>query len=395
MKKSLLFIVFTICLVLAGTMVYMRISIYDEADAPPARDARGTASLQKIPVQSTPSPEERLNTRAEELLDAMTLEEKAWQLLIVRPEGICGAAADTAALIAALEDCPVGGLVLSAQNLVTEEQTLELISSAQEASRPGLFISVDEEGGDVARVEMQLGTTSFRPMYYYKDDGPDTAYSNAQTIALDIARFGFNLDFAPVADIWSNPSNTVIGTRAYGDTPELAASLVPAAVRGFQESGIIATLKHFPGHGGTLEDSHNSSAYSDSSLEQLREFELRPFEAGIEAGADMVMIGHITMTSIDDGIPATFSHKIVTELLRDELGFDGVVITDGLEMSAITVYSSAEIAVRAINAGIDILLAPTDAEAAANAIMDEIPESRIDESVLRILKLKLEYGIIE
>lgn len=392
MKKVLSIVVLVLAVAVAVAFLYMRAHVAEPA-APTATGGAAAVTPDALPT-ATPSPTPY--DRAEELLAGMTPEEKAWQLLIVRPEALTGAAGapDAAALAAALAERPAGGLVLSADNLVTAEQTSAFIAGAQAGSRLPLFISVDEEGGLVTRVAQKLGTTDFKPMYTYKDQGAETAYANAATIAGDILPLGFNVDFAPVADIWTNPLNTVIGTRAYSDDPAQAAELVSAAVRGFQENGVIATLKHFPGHGGTAEDSHDGAAYSDRTLQQLRESELLPFAAGIEAGAEMVMVGHITLTAVDPDQPATFSEKLVTRLLRQELGFEGVVVTDGLEMGAITVYDSAEIAVRAIDAGVDILLAPEDADAAVQAILDQVDEARIDESVLRILRLKLKYGIL-
>ena len=147
---------------------------------------------------------------------------------------------------------------------------------------------------------------------------------------------GFNADLAPVADVWSNPDNTVIGDRAYSDDFAQAAELIPEAVRGFHSGGVATTLKHFPGHGDTLADSHDGAVYVSKPLEQLRREELLPFRAGIASGSDMVMIGHLILTEIDAAQPAPFSYRIVTELLREELGFQGVVITDGLQMKALT-----------------------------------------------------------
>ena len=210
---------------------------------------------------------------------------------------------------------------------------------------------------------------------------------------------GFNTDLAPVADVWSNPGNTVIGDRAYSDSFSQAASLIPSAVRGFHDGGVGTALKHFPGHGDTLADSHNSSVYVSKTLEQLRQSEFLPFKAGIDAGSDMVMIGHLTLTEIDEQ-PAPFSYRIVTEILRGELGFSGVVITDGLQMKAMTsFYTSGEIAVKAVSAGVDILLCPSDPQEAVTALKDAVAsgtvsEQRIDQSVRRILTLKLNRGIL-
>ena len=234
-------------------------------------------------------------------------------------------------------------------------------------------------------------------------DGQDITklpdYKRSKYIASDLISFGFNLDLAPVADVWSNPDNTVIGDRAYSTDFALAADLVAAAVEGFHAGGAACTLKHFPGHGDTSADSHYGAVYVDKSLDELRTQELLPFRSGIQAGADMVMMGHLILSDIDSA-PAPFSHEIVTGLLREELGFDGVVITDSLEMSAVSDYfTSGEIAVKCIQAGVDLLLCPADLDQAVTALTDavesgEISEERINESVLRILELKLRQGIL-
>lgn len=236
-------------------------------------------------------------------------------------------------------------------------------------------------------------------MLDYKNDGTETAFDNAKTIAADLVSCGFNTDLAPVADVWSNPDNTVIGDRAYSDDFAQAAELIAAAVEGFHAGGAACTLKHFPGHGNTSADSHYGAVYVERTLSELRENELLPFQAGVDAGADAVMLGHLIVTDIDSE-PAPFSYKIVTGLLREEMGFTGVVMTDGLQMKAMTDhYSSAEIALKAVKAGVDILLCPPDLEAAVTALKEavesgEITEARLDESVGRILELKLRQGML-
>jgi beta-N-acetylhexosaminidase len=340
--------------------------------------------------------------RAKAILAEMTTWEKVCQLFVVPPESITGLAPTTVAgtiTKAGLEKYPVGGIVYFSQNLLTGEQTETMIAHIQSYSKLGLLISADEEGGAVSRLMRKLGTTYIKSMYYYKDDGPETAYGNASTIAQDMASFGFNTDFAPVADVWSNKLNTIIGARAYSDDFEQAAALVAAAVRGFTDHGVICTLKHFPGHGDTAEDSHVESAYVDKTQDELMAQELLPFVSGIEAGADMVMVGHLTVPAMDKA-PATISYTIVTGLLRNTLGFDGVVITDGLGMNAVAGYCSpAQIAVKAIGAGVDILLGPVSLPEATSGIIEaletgELTIEQIDESVLRILILKLKHGII-
>lgn len=345
-----------------------------------------------------PTPEPTVN-RAEELLAGMTLTEKICQLMIVRPEALTGTSPVTESgedMRAAMEQYPVGGFIYTLDNLVTREQTAAMIDNAQGYAEIPLFIGADEEGGNVGRLMYKLGTTWIDPMYTYKDQGAQVARSNARTIGTDMAACHFNTDFAPVADVWTNPNNTVIGDRAYSDDFDQAAELVAAAVQGFHDAGVICSLKHFPGHGDTDTDTHTGAAVVDKTVEELMAGELKPFISGMEAGADMVMVGHITMSAIDPDVPASLSHDVVTGLLRGQLGWDGVVITDGLEMGALGRWSCGEICVMALEAGVDILLGPSDVAAAVQAVTEavgsgRISQARLDESVLRVLALKLQY----
>ena len=366
----------------------------------PDPDADVTSTPEPTP-EPTPTPDP-VKVRAEELLSGMTLREKLCQLMIVRPEVLTGespvtAAGETTRL--ALETYPVGGLIYSVDNLVTQEQTREMITNTQSYSKLPLFISADEEGGNVGRLMYKLGTTWVNSMYSYKDEGADTAYANAKTIGTDMVSCLFNTDFAPVADVWTNPENTVIGDRAYSDDFEQAAELVASAVRGFTDAGVVCCLKHFPGHGDTSTDTHEGAAVVSKSLDELRAGEFLPFISGIEAGADMVMIGHITVTSVDPE-PATISKAIITDVLRGELGWDGVVISDSLDMGALAGYDNGEVCVKFLEAGGDILLGIPDIETALTALEaavtdGRLTESRIDESVQRVLELKISHGIIE
>ena len=346
------------------------------------------------------------DSKAEEMLTKMSLHEKICQLFIVTPEALTGYDTVTAAddkMDKALKNYPVGGIILFAKNLTSVPQTKSLISDTQSRnakhSSVPLFISVDEEGGTVARCAGKLGTTAFYDMYYYKDMGTQTAYNNAWRIANDIADLGFNLDFAPVADTWSNPNNSVIGRRAYSNDFKQAADLIASAVKGFRAGGVACTLKHFPGHGDTATDSHVGMACSYKTIDQLEKQEYLAFRSGIEAGADMVMVGHITMSNID-GLPATISSEMVNGELRGKLGYNGVVITDGLGMGAVAnYYNSADLAVKCLQAGDDILLIPADMKAAVKGVKDAVANGtltveRINESVMRILTLKEKRGIL-
>lgn len=391
-----------VCLILSLLLALSACGTAPEEPALPSPDAEGVATPAPTPTPEPTSTPDPVLTRAEELLAGMSLREKLCQLMIVRPEVLTGespvtAAGETTRL--ALEQYPVGGLIYSVDNLVTQEQTREMIENTQSYSKIPLIISADEEGGNVGRLMYKLGTTFIHSMYSYKDMGEDTAYQNALTIGTDMVSCLFNTDFAPVADVWTNPANTVIGDRAYSDEFGQASELVAAAVRGFTESGVICCVKHFPGHGDTSTDTHEGAAVVDKSLEELRAGEFLPFEAGIEAGVDMVMVGHITVTAVDDE-PATISHEVITGLLREELGWDGVVVTDSLDMGALAGYEIGEVCVKYLEAGGDIMLGIPDLAAALTALETAVTEGRlteqrIDESALRVLMLKLSHGIAE
>lgn len=354
-----------------------------------------------VPIETAaePTPEPTPDP-AEQLLADMTLREKLCQLLVVQPQMLTGAKTVTAvddALVAALEDYPVGGFLLAAAHMKTADQLSALTRDLSRAA-PGALLTVDEEGGRVGRLMYSVGTTKLQSMYSYKDEGTKTAYKNAWILAQDLQSFGFNTDFAPVADVWTVKGNAAIGDRAYSDDYDEAAELIASAVKGFHDGGALCCLKHFPGHGSTTTDSHDEAAIVQKDLETLRKEDLKPFVSGIEAGADMVMVGHITVPEIDDQ-PASQSKKITTDLLREELGFEGVIITDGLQMMAAGSMNDGEKALRCLNAGSDLLLEiadiPGTVETLEQAVRDgKLSESRIDESVLRVLHLKLDAGLL-
>ena len=356
-------------------------------------------------AQPEPTPRTSAAVRkdaAQTLLDGMTTHEKICQLLIVHPEALTGGGTVTGMtdeLAAALRAYPVGGVLLSAGNMTSGEQLAALTAALSNGCKTAPLISVDEEGGRVARLMNTVGTTKLGSMYSYRAQGTQGAHDNAQTIARDIAAYGFNTDFAPVADVWTNKRSNAIGDRAYSDDYDEAAELVAAAVKGLHDGGVICCLKHFPGHGSTKTDSHDGAATVDKTLPQLRQEDLKPFVSGIAAGADMVMVGHLTVPTMDD-VPASVSHKIVTNLLRHDLGFRGVIVTDGLQMQALAQYSDGEKAVLALAAGNDMLLeisdVPGTVAAIEKALVDgTLTQAALDQSVLRILQLKLAHGIVD
>ena len=351
--------------------------------------------------ESTPEPESEELILARQVMARMDLRQLVGQLFIVEADDLTGQYGTTSAgadVIHYLNEYPVGGVILMDQNLSDPGQAAALISNLQAFSVPDLFISVDEEGGLVSRAADNLGTRAFAPMFEYREEGPETAYENARAIGEDLSALGFNLDFAPVADVWTNPENTVIGRRAYSDDFDEAGVLVAAAVRGFHDGGVLCTLKHFPGHGDTTADTHTGTAVTERTLEEMRAGEFLPFAAGIEAGADLVMLAHVTAPALDGEI-ASLSPEVV-RILRGELGFTGVIVTDALRMGAVTeAYASDEAAVRALEAGADLLLLPEDPELAVRGVEAAVEEGRlsrerIEESVLRILTLKASIGIL-
>lgn len=343
--------------------------------------------------------------RAEELLSAMTLDEKICQMMFVTHESVTGANTVVQAGEAtrvALEKYPVGGIIYFSKNIKSREQVISMINATQSYSKIPLFIGVDEEGGRVARVadNPNMGTTKIKPMG--KVSTTDEAYSIGQRLGSELSALKFNLDFAPVADIVLSDKNSEIGDRGFNGGTWAVGELVSAVVKGLEENNVCSVLKHFPGHGSTTVDSHTGYSASYRTIDELRECEFLPFKKGIEAGSDFVMVSHMTLVNVvKDKLPSSLSYEIVTGYLKGELGFEGVVITDALNMGAIAKnYANSTAAVYAIKAGVDMLLMPPDVEAAKQAILTavangEITEDRIDESVRKILKIKIEKGIIK
>ena len=416
MKKALVVLIVMVCLAAGIWGIFMLRGSAGKAGGHVENDNGNTGVAADVTESGTTTEEQTADSQettevteeekpslVDETLAGMTLHEKVCQMMFVTPEELTGEDGVTVAGDAtrqALENYPVGGIVYFAKNLESQDQVKEMIDNSQKDSSIGLFVATDEEGGVVNRLMDTVGTTYIGSMYYYKDDGDETAYENAYTIANDTSALGFNLDFAPVADVWSNPDNTVIGERAYSDDYAQAAELVGNAVKGFNDGGVMCTLKHFPGHGDTAEDSHYSSAYVHRTKEEIMADEMQPFRSGIEAGAEFVMVGHLIVPDIDE-VPATLSYKIATGILRDELKFEGVAITDSFEMESIADnYSVDDAVVMSVKAGMDMILQPKDMASAVNSIEQavadgELSEDRIDESVRRILTLKESRGLLK
>lgn len=353
-----------------------------------------------------PAPEK---TVPETLLEKMTLQEKVCQMFITTPEQLSGWDVVTLydeVVEESMVNYPIGGMIMFSENLETTEQTTQLISDIQQCAMNnnngiGMFMSVDEEGGSVARVADALGTTAFEDMVTYSDASDEhVSYEIGYTIGTDLKALGFNLDFAPVADVDISGASE-LGGRMFSSDPEIVATMASNVAVGLKDAGVCATLKHFPGLGAAEGNTHTDSDVTiKRSLDELRATEFVPFKKGIESGADFVMVGHQIISGVGDWLPSDLSYTVVTELLRNELSFNGLIVTDSQMMNTITdIYSAGEAAVMAVNAGVDIVLMPADLTEAIDSVCSavesgEIGQSRIDESVLRILNKKYEMGLI-
>ena len=341
----------------------------------------------------------------------MSLREKVGQMFFVRPEAL-----DTTihwteyqdlpdyklqqvnkTMRDVSKDYPVGGMILYAHNIVDETQLGDFIAEIRELNGSPL-LAIDEEGGRIARIanNENFDVPKYESMAAIAESGdPSEAYKAAFTIGSYVKKYGFDIDYAPVADVNTNPENIVIGARAFSDDPETAAEFVVSYLNGLDSAGVIGTLKHFPGHGDVKTDTHSGYAETNKTWEEMLECEMIPFKAGIEAGAQMIMTAHIAAPKVTgDDLPATLSSVILQDKLRGELGFKGIIVTDAMDMGAITTqFGNAEAAIKSIQAGVDVVLCSKDFTQVFDAVVNavekgDIKETRIDESVKRILELK-------
>ena len=368
--------------------------------------------------EQTISSEKALEEKAYEILQRMTLEEKAGQMMIASFSGT----ELTHDIRTCLSDNHFGGVMLGTGNFSDAEQTLRLVSDLQTSNQRGssipLLISTDQEGGLITRVHD--GTCGVGNMALAATGDPENAKKMASIYAEELRALGINTDFAPVLDVNNDPNNPVIGVRSFSDDPEVVASFGIAYIEGLSDGNVISTLKHFPGHGDTSTDSHTGFPRIDKTYEELKNFELIPYDAAIGNGAEMIMTAHIQYPLIEKEtymtssgkevyLPATLSRTILTDILREDMGFHGVIVTDSLEMAAISEnFRFEDVLCMTINAGADMLLLPgvwndstfkkTDGAVAMVVEMvkdGRIKEEEINDSVLRILILKEKHGILE
>ena len=390
---------------------------------PPAPETTAAAAVPtEIPtVAPTEAPTEAVPAMSEDLahrmLAAMSLREKVGQLFIVRPDALDqsilpqdldnsrgeGVTALTDAMRDGLEKYPVGGVIFFDKNIQSPDKVRAFTAQLRQASPIPMFLGIDEEGGVVSRLANHLDFDL--PIYdsawdVFKQKGVDGARDMGMAIGTYLRDYGFNMDFAPVADVWTNPKNHVIGNRAFSSDPWEVADAARAMADGLMQHWVIPVYKHFPGHGNTTEDSHEGLAISRRTREELEQCEWIPFRQATNREA--IMVGHISLPEVSDSdLPATLSYPVVTEILKEELGFQGLVITDSMSMGAILQnYSTEAATLKALQAGCHVILMPYHLPQAFDAVMEAVEsgtfsQEQLDETVLKILEFKEYHHILK
>ena len=354
------------------------------------------------------SKEDILEIEVETLLKTMSVEEKIGQLFILSVRNSFNGTRMLKAddyMKNVIDTYKPGGIIFFTINFANPVQTRDLIRDTQQMSNIPLFMAVDEEGGKVARLgnTERMSVTLLPPAAVIGRTGKtEYAVLASKVISTELKAFGFNMNMAPVADVYTNSRNPVIGNRTFSSDPHIAGKMVAAVTKAMEEENIISVLKHFPGHGDTSADTHKGDVILLHDKERLDSIEFIPFKMGIEAGADAVMTAHIKVPEVTGSdLPATMSPVLINDILRNELGFKGLVITDAMDMGAVKKYWDAdEAAVNALLAGVDIILMPANISDAINGIKTALEQNtisieRIEESVRRILRVKLKKGLFQ
>ncbi len=361
---------------------------------------------QQEPVTETPVIDP-LTEQAIAVVTNMTLEQKIAQMFVVTPDaftGTIGASVVGNTTKQNFAKYPVGGLIYEKNNFKTKEQTMAMLEAMQALSKETLalpiFLGVEEEGGRnsviASRSPLDVENLDDMSVVGASKDAAK-AYESAAIVGTYLQELGFNLDLAPVADVLTNDSNTELTGRSFGSDSALVGDMTVSALQGLKEKNIYGVVKHFPGLGATAGNCAEGAVSTDKTLEELQACELLPFQKAIEAGTSFIMVGHISVPNITgNNIPSSLSDYMISQVLRTEMGYKGIIITDALNQKAITdSYDSSEAAVMAINAGADMILMPADFTAAYNGVLEAvqngvISEERINTSLVRIVKVKLE-----
>lgn len=353
--------------------------------------------------------ETTLQGMAKDITKEMSLKNKIGQLFMVSVYQLDEAESKNQTSVTdnmkkTLKKYPAGGVVMFAKNIDTRDQTKKMIKELQKASYVPLFMAVDEECGTVSRIASnpKMKMTSYPCAQEVGKTYSDKQIAKmGQTQGKELKELGFNMNLAPVADVLTNQNNTEIGDRSFGTDCKKVASIVSTLIKNMQKQQISATLKHFPGSGETGGDTHRGSTETYQTIETLRDKDFRPFKSGMKAGVDAVMVSHLMLSNVtDEKEPSSLSSRVVSDILRDELEYSGIIMTDAMNMKAITDnYSAAEASIKAIQAGVDLIVMPDNYKEAYNAVYKavksgKIKESRIDKSVRRIIYTKLKRGEI-
>jgi beta-N-acetylhexosaminidase len=389
-------LLFGVVLVAALFAVQFMMSGKDVNEAEPAPKKPVGDDVQTV----NPDNEEPEMDAVAEMLAEMNLEEKIGQMMFA---GISGTAmSDSTNRL--INNYHVGGLIFYKNNIASTAQIVTLQNEVREANAGNklpLLLGVDQEGGRISRLPNEVKNLP-TSLAIGNVNNPAYSYEVGTLLGKEVKAFGFNLNFAPVLDVNSNPNNPIIGDRSFGNNPEIVSRLGIETMKGMMAEDVIPVVKHFPGHGDTSVDSHLELPTVNKSLAELEELELIPFQAAVENGVDVIMAAHILLPKIDPDYPTSMSKVVLTDTLRKQLGFNGVIITDDMTMGAIAEnYSIDQAAVQSVKAGSDMILVAhgeSNIEATIAALKvavenGEIKEERINESVAKVIRLKQKYNL--
>lgn len=335
---------------------------------------------------------DEIEKKVEDKLSEMTLDQKIAQMLVIDHR-------DTKTydeLYREFRNYMPGGFILFKENMDTYLKTKSLIENLKGYNDIPLIIGMDQEGGLVQRLKYikDVQVTDIPYMYYLGQTNDESlAYDVGRVMAEELRTIGVNVVFSPDIDVYSNPDNTVIGKRSFGSDYLLVSKMANSLARGLEDTGVIPTYKHFPGHGDTATDSHKDLPIINKSYAELQNLELQTFKRAIDNNAKLIMVGHIALPEVTgDNTPASLSKVLITDILKNEMNYEGLVITDALNMKALTnSYTAEEIVTKAVEAGVDILLMPGDVKSTIDYVKNNISVERIEESVKKILIFKYKY----